>query len=561
MNGIMDEKIKSRLEKGGFIIKPEGTILPPNHPACKLKPGESVIKDGIIYEYLPNKSRKIPIVAGLALDDQPGKIAMPFNSNNANEHLKQRQKLAMWLADYEGKFLPEKANQDLKDLYLSKVNEIFQIQNQKLSDNEKLKSTEVYQKLAEIISDLSIKELEIFRKYETAQIHRYGHKIKTKYNSKIKKSLEDGILQFINGDYWKILKKPGLKQYPQLQDLGKWKEIFKRFRWLDYYYPKKPQLYEIDKDKLILELDEPQIFPPSTKFGKWKIVEEKDYGYLQKVVVNKFITTGPAWGDLGNLIDDIIPNIVHTNLVAGIWRTKLKLVTEAREVTSPDGIIVTEFKESLLCEPEIHWIIANGNAASYTENDTIKHYYEGVFDDYEMAIRYLRSFQPIDGEYFANQAVAYSVGQYGTNWVCHQNCNAFAFMKWRELPYFHPQSWLAWESCGTGQTNPLCGAGSPISPPKDLFGNQHPGGAPGPWCLFFHRFPCGADVQCTVMGNNNACGWGLLQKPWTHWINGIEMESNAVCDKEVPVPNFEQLNNWVPSNPLRVVVNRWWPVT
>jgi hypothetical protein len=562
------------LHKAGFIRKPEGIILPFNHPAADLRPGEYKIKDGVIIEYFPDGTRETPLVAGIPEEDQPGILAAPFHldkSDDLDALLKNRLDLASWSAGYSGKYLPKKAKRELKDLYFTMVEESLNI-NVLIASGE-LEEKEALEKSAELMQSMILQEHAIFRPHKKAQKHRYGHLLESEPpDSSVEENLKNAVLHFISGDYLKDQaereENPQNERFRPGKDFAKWKEIFGELSWLEYFSPKEPVGIEVVGDKVFLVLEDPPYgygydLSKVELAGPWEKTYEHDLGDLW-VEAKKFITTHTGWGPIGALISNFLPNwltgLVHTNFVAGIWKGKLSLIVESREVFFG----ASTWHENRICfiyEEEHEWVIANGNGSTYKEDDNVidDPKYHKVFKDVDTARRYLLSVRKDDdGNYYANQAAAYSVGQYGINWVCHQNLNAFTFRKWNETPFYHPLSMFKWGPYGTGHS---CSGDEPISPAKDSEDEdiEHPGGAPGPSCLYYHDdhplplISCALGAQCNLM---SGWGYGLTKDPYTDWLTGQTLSANAICDNPKIPPDFTQLIKSSPP-PLKIVAAKF----
>jgi hypothetical protein len=200
----------------------------------------------------------------------------------------------------------------------------------------------------------------------------------------------------------------------------------------------------------------------------------------------------------------------HTSIIGGIWA----LNRRTRRVTSfireqPSGA----WDERATLAEFAGWRIGYGAASKYQPDDRLTLVTETTHSSWEEADRRLFGHTPSGGKYYPIRGVAYSKGNYGLDWVCHQTANAFSLRKWNLLPVTYPISWLPFGPYGNNG----------ISTRRDLVGQIHKGCVPGVWCFYNVTPPYSIPdpVMVGVMESQmTGSGWGLetLWNPNKGWV-------------------------------------------
>ena len=87
------------------------------------------------------------------------------------------------------------------------------------------------------------------------------------------------------------------------------------------------------------------------------------------------------------------------------------------------------------------WRIGNGCSGTYAAADTLKHFFTCTFLSYDEVDQFLFGYYPTDsGKYYPIRGVAYSIGKYGSDFVCHQSANAYSLYKFGVTPVTYPES-------------------------------------------------------------------------------------------------------------------------
>jgi hypothetical protein len=231
-------------------------------------------------------------------------------------------------------------------------------------------------------------------------------------------------------------------------------------------------------------------------------------GYEGRVFVAEHDAEGVDWDQWG------IPGIYHTSIVGGIWRVERQRRRVHRYPRTP--IISSSpqetFEEIVTQAKFAGWRVGNGASSTYDQGDILKLFYQFSGSTWEDVDRILFGYYPTaGGRYYPIRGVAYSVGNYGIHWVCHQTANAFSVRRWNIAPVGYPASVLLHHFFGN----------KGISERTDVLGTHH-GCVPGVWCYYNVTPPYSVIVEpltLTAMEEGMTGAGYLLNKLWNRGRN------------------------------------------
>lgn len=430
----------------------------------KMKSGEVKIVNGEIIGFEPDLAKMKPLIAGLPkeLSDslQEQLIEKEEKPLNDEDFLLNQEKIATTYAKYYGEFLSEDKKKELIELYsktarnsleLSKksIEEEIDFKNQDVDKKKKeRKLRDIQLKNAEIMAEFVFKELKIFCGNPKSQKRRYTKWIGKKIpdESKMLEALKTSFRSLITGDYLKKdrerITERKEKFFSEEQDNGQ----------------KNPHQYyktEMREAKRVYTTDFHKLYPTDLEDlfklhkDEWKPqIEEyspEPYGWVVRIftgehpipgrdqVFNSLTIQIPEW-DWTALLDDM--GLVHVGVIVGIWQLWKQ---DFEEIYWISDYIAKVRKYRKYYGTFREWIVANGSASWFYSDDKLHVKASMFFSTYNTAKRYAKSSTPTSGgKYYPNRACAYSVGRFGHNWVCHQNCNSFTKRKYNMIVVNYP---------------------------------------------------------------------------------------------------------------------------
>jgi hypothetical protein len=427
------------------------------HWSPSLKPGEYKIINGVIHEREPAGKRPL-MVAGISA--QPPQKLLQDLLNIQRLNLPQRaqahDEIANWAARYYGRDLPYTKQMQWRQLYRQFVQEKNKIAAVKTTDRKgQRRLIEIHAKL---IADLLSGEREIFLNNPKAQLIRYG-KVVVKPTSKKpdRNIIERDLIRFLSGEYIKNEKDQVMKKttgYTTKVSVQKKQYVM---------MPSSRQGYFYVKDKLSMQ---PKTTPvvvgamtiPLVVEGKCRrrgsmtstqLVEGPvGIGMEGRIFVTDHPVTGSTWEDMG------YPELYHTSIIAGSWivkKTVEEVTTRTCQVIGAMPTVIKK-KQDVYMKEFYTWNLANGCSGTYKHDDEIREitrvYYYGA-DSFSRLQKYFFGTTPDhDGSRCRARYGAYPMGAYGTDWVCHQSCNAFAAVKWNMLPVFYIYAAILFDEVG-----------------------------------------------------------------------------------------------------------------
>jgi len=141
----------------------------------------------------------------------------------------------------------------------------------------------------------------------------------------------------------------------------------------------------------------------------------------------------------------------HSSIGGSIWMLERRhVITAQTERTCSSGVVTarTVLKTDSATDYQWYnngWFVANGASGTYAATDHLSLIHEVQFTDWMSAYKYLHTptANPSDGHYHPIRAVAYSVGDYGFDWICQTSANAFTWRRWNVIAIPSPTgAWL-----------------------------------------------------------------------------------------------------------------------
>ena len=487
--------------------------FPESHPAHELKRGQYSIKDGVIFEHLPDGSRKKTLIAGVPLDQQPDFDISPeaiARLSPIEAALRKRQ-LVDWAANYDGQYLPAKKQDTLRSLYEKYSEEASDISRRERAGS--ISASDAIHLRSEKLADFIIERRQLFEGHTKAQIHLYGRPITVPAENIDKALLVSALEGFVSGQY--LQKKPavptGHKRFYQRSPLS---QLPKRADSLPMTElprgsgspPAMGQVASCD---------------PSPIAGETRRVYSDGTTEFVGFSANIFRTEHTAVvGDIPGPIDDILDseNVKHTNIATSIWTVN----KHERTVKVYNGnTLIVEKSWDVYTSDRVQYGLVNGCAGTYEADDDFIYVASSTHPTLADALEHLYQYQPPH----RIRAGAYPAGCFGADWFCHQACNSYASRKWDIIPVHYTFSFLGFGNFGDRG----------ISPDTDSCGREHPGCVPGAGCYYNSQGAHNACPPGCGSGENalnTGQGWDL-QTAWDpdteSWIaSGVRFTSVAI---------------------------------
>ncbi len=437
----------------------------------RMKSGEVKIVKSEIIGFEPDLAKVKPLFAGLPkeLSDslQEQLIEKEEKSLNDEDFLLNQEKIATTYAKYYGEFLPEDKKKELIDLYNKTARNSFELRKKSIEEEMDFKNQDVVKKEkekklrdiqlknAEIMAEFVFEELKIFCGNPKSQLRRYSKWIGKEIpdETKMLEALKTAFSTLITGDYLK-------KDRERISERKE--KLFSAEQEKDNGHKIPHQYYETEmrEAERAYTSDVTRQYPEDVEIlledcrGRELQIEIEEhspepYGWAVRiftgehpipgrdVVFNSLTIQVPEW-DWNALLDDM--GLVHVGVIVGIWRL-WKQVIEKRY--SVNGILPIVKKYLKYYGIFREWTVANGSASWFYSDDTLHSKACMVFSTYDRAKQYAKSSTPhSDGKYYPIRACAYSVGRFGSNWVCHQNCNSFTKRKYNMTVVNYPSIFI-----------------------------------------------------------------------------------------------------------------------
>jgi hypothetical protein len=250
-------------------------------------------------------------------------------------------------------------------------------------------------------------------------------------------------------------------------------------------------------------MDEP--CDPNARWTRREAVDEP-YGdaFRHDVILAEHAVTGATWEAFG------LQPLYHTSIVVEELYREVAVFEEQLyrcEGTMMHRILESTKKEAVYNWRHLNWPMAHGAMGNYEAGDTLTliQSYGGSAPNITELVNQITFGTSADdsGARCRGRYGAYPRGLYGVNFVCHQNINAFARVKWGIYPVWR------WESLALFGLEGLLGVGDIVNPCKcPVTGVSHVGCIPGAGCCCVGQ---GNAAVCEAFEFNRGtdCGHGL----------------------------------------------------
>ena len=501
---------------------PTHIIIPKIHPASGMQQGEVRVHDGIIFEYVPDGSRTAPFLANVETKHQPNFPTEEMNSADVSEY----ERYASWLAIHSSRDLPDEKRVQQRDDYQK-----FMGYSRRLEmglKDPKMVRKEPNTSIARLLAEMATAERQRFSDH----LHRLSsyNPLRNIPDEHITpdavEELEKAYEEFLKGSY---LRRDQARA--QMIDSNSRNSQIRRE---EKYYEKGRALYTY-RDGLSFNFGDLEWLPVEDVVSgtTWTYGEPEFIHYEFRVYTAEHSVLPWDWEVQGSLF----PNLRHISVVAGVWMyTRRKAIAKIWE----NGKVKEEREYTRYEERFLEWLIGNGCASKYEAEDELVLKYVAIFYDYEELRRFAFGVTATEGEgrYFPIRAVAYCVGTYGIDWVCHQLANAFCLRKWNII-VIHNSPFEAMFGL-TGRKG--------IAERQDRWGGIHHGCVPGNYCFYTIVPPYATAPTTSAAVEILASGAGWNLDYFWNPRQGAYVPTQADY-KELPIPF---------SGPHRVVTEAGW---
>jgi len=416
------------------------------------------------------------LIAGVPMDDQPTFSLEPFErtdsgGNVPDEVIAQNRRYAEWAASYYGAGLSPALRQRLTKLYLETVDSGAAWSNRAKRDSASVESNR--RATSSFFARQSLAERRIFSTTPSAQVRRYGA----------------------------VLRHPGVEP-----DSARLRRAFQQM--LIHDDPKTQSFHRGTTGRPILGFRALKAVPYNVVTASCHgadtivtrtIVDETSRG-LNLTEARIYLATHQAFPDVTDILKDLgmySDQMMHTSVVAGLWSLEavhiltLKYYREAgcnfpiglpktARITRLHDLVQTgqpaeTIKTTVYQLANDEWSIGNGASGEYDASDNLQLISKASFSSYADAQQWLYKPTPSpSGHYYRMRAAAYSIGDYGWDFICQTSANAFSIRRWNILVVPEPL-WDEWFGLYGRQG---------ISHRYDWLHQLHYGCVPGHWCYY-----------------------------------------------------------------------------
>jgi hypothetical protein len=407
------------------------------HWSASLKPGEFKTINGIILEREPAGKRPL-MIAGLTAQPPQNLLEdlRKIKQLNPTQRANTYNSLANWAASYYGRDLPSGKQRQLTKLYLRYSQDTVKISSKEALDSKSRQ--QLIENQAKLITNLLIEERDLFLGDPKAQLRRYGKVVvRPKSIKPDRKIIKRDIIYFLSGEYLKDEQDKLNKERnddPRKMSTKKIQYVRVPSWRLGYASIKEKQ--QTTEGWVAPLLVDGKCSKVGSETSTQLVEGPVSIGVEERIFVSEHPITGSTWEQMG------LPDFYHTSIVAGKWIIK-KTVEEVKTTTCQALEVypaIANRRQAVYMNEFDGWIIANGCAGTYRSDDELREvarfYWEGEDSPNQLSKHIYGTTADNKGERCRARYGAYPMGFYGVNWVCHQNCNAFAYVKWNILPVF-----------------------------------------------------------------------------------------------------------------------------
>lgn len=402
-------------------------VLPPGHPASVLREGTYRSVDGVVIALQPVARTGEVRFAGLPDLFLRGSLPQDIESCGNNQEGTFTTAVAKRFATYYAQQLTSSQKGELIALYRNEISAACRIVSQTHVDTE-AKLNDVRNELAQLLSRSFIEEMNWFAGKPQAKMRRFpgwsGRRLED--TKDFASFLTQAYLELLTGTY---IRRDEQAIAPEQTNLDS-----------DFFVASEPLAAS---QNIKYESSGRQSFDVFLEAARGRARSHSPrvqagtslatYAWEARVYTSEHsILSNPLESRLTHFVDlmhwpvlgsDL--GLVHVSVVAGVWRLTRQAGTG--QTTKLGG-------------KWYRWVVADGSASWIQSDDKLVLRERAVFPSYEAAVKYLlgsaedsKGFDPV-------HECAYSVGDYGRNWVCHQNSNAYALDKWGLILVNYPTS-------------------------------------------------------------------------------------------------------------------------
>jgi hypothetical protein len=470
---------------------PTQIIVPRIHPAFGMRRGEVRVHDGIIFEYVPDGSRIAPFLANVETTHQPnfqiGEISSTDDSSYERMH-EEHERYSSWLANHSGRDLSEEKRTQQRDDYHKLINYSRQLE-MGLKDPQTVRKgpkTSIAQSLAV----MALMERQRF----SDQFHRLS--LYNPLRNIADEHITPDSAEDLEKAYEEVLKGSYLRRdqvRARMTDSESWSYRIGRE---EKYYKEGRAFYRY-REGLSFDFQDPNLWLPLYPVNgtTWTYGEPEFIHYEFRVYTAEHTVLPLDWEAAGTF-----PDLKHISVVAGAW---MYIRRKATANIWENGQIKEKRDYTRYEERFLEWLIGNGCASTYLPEDELVLKDVTIFYNYEDLQHFAFGVTPTEGEgrYFPIRAVAYCVGTYGIDWVCHQLANAFCLRRWNIIVVHNSPFETMFGLTGR----------KGIAERQDRFGGIHHGCIPGNYCFYTMVPPYATDptTSATVELLASGAGWNL----------------------------------------------------
>ncbi len=461
-----------------------------------LQPGQDTIIDGVVLRHLPNVAhgRRV-LLAGVPMSAQPtfDLDAIEDTSNSGPHVLDQTRRYGEWAASYYGAALPKNRRLALARLYRRTIDSAAALA--RAPRDELASANAIRGAIITLLTDHVLAERQIFASTPRAQERRYGRPLAQPLHQPNRERLRRAFTEVLTHEDSQVHRDP--------YDSAAGRRIL---GFTSHLPPTGMQLVAA---------------PPHCLLGDTIVQTRADPPEpLSTYEVRIYVASHPAFGDVRGVLQDLgfnVESFVHTSVLGSIWNLrKQHVITLKFFRPCPSGVIalsegqlrdlvggsvpVESTKTTTYFFQNVGWRIGNGASGAYEASDLVELVGKASFSSWDDAVRWLYTPTPSPGgHYYKIRAAAYSVGDYGFNFICQTAANAFAVRRWGIDVIPEPAFAFFYGLYG----NSFFGDDG-ITKRKDWMGHVHAGCVPGSGCYFNTTLP-----YATGIFEGSMDGWGF----------------------------------------------------
>lgn len=486
-------------------LRTDFTRIPTSHPAYDMRRGDVRIRDGVVIERHGDTPRTTILFPNLSMDRQPTFDLKEIKGTGIlarRRSLAQREQYIRWAAEDAGRNLSVPQRDQLKTMYLKLSREPMRLEKEVVRG--RITEKEAHKELAGNIVGFFREQRRIFSA-TPGDIPFYNPLAKLKDDEitpELMKKLEKAYTEFLERPSRRISRTRPDRSGMTLDTVAPPYRVRSIEPQFASYVIQRPPISVSQLTNTVVETAVGEPTPIHYEFR----VYTAEHSIL------------PWWEDVGS-------DLRHVSVIAGAW---VYSEQKYEKKTFQEGTVVATEEIARLEEAPISWLVGNGCASTYLEDDRLCLRFTKIFDNLTDLERFAYGVTKDEGtqEYFLVNACSYSIGTYGRDWVCHNLANAFSYRKWGIQ--LLPSDYSIWTI-----THGLYGSRG-ISMREDAVGQVHRGCIPGNWCFYTTYLPY-ADPVAALIIETFAKGIGTgLKYFWVPEENGYYPTYADYKDRPIP---------------------------